>query len=207
MANQIDFRNGADLQANQYMEGDLLYGVGRAYGLEGYLRKNTGKLHGWISYTLAKSERQFDEIDGGRWFRARQDRTHDISVVSMYELSKKWTLGATFVYYTGNAVTFPSGKYEVDGTTMFYYTERNGYRMPHYHRLDLSATYEPVSSKKRFQSSWTFGVYNAYNRENAYIIDFRENESNANITEAYKIALFGMIPSVTWNFKFLSHEC
>lgn len=202
MANQIDFRNGADLQANQYMEGDLLYGVGRAYGLEGYLRKNTGKLHGWISYTLAKSERQFDEIDGGRWFRARQDRTHDISVVSMYELSKKWTLGATFVYYTGNAVTFPSGKYEVDGTTMFYYTERNGYRMPHYHRLDLSATYEPVSSKKRFQSSWTFGVYNAYNRKNAYIIDFRENESNANITEAYKIALFGMIPSVTWNFKF-----
>lgn len=202
MDNQIDFRNGADLQANQYMEGDLLYGIGRAYGLEGYLRKNTGKLHGWISYTLAKSERQFDEIDNGHWFRARQDRTHDISVVGMYELSKKWTVGATFVYYTGNAVTFPSGKYEVDGKTMFYYTERNGYRMPHYHRLDLSATYEPVSSKKRFQSSWTFGVYNAYNRKNAYIIDFRENASNAKITEAYKIALFGIIPSVTWNFKF-----
>lgn len=202
MDNQIDFRNGADLQANQYMEGDLLYGIGRAYGLEGYLRKNTGKLHGWISYTLAKSERQFDEIDAGQWFRARQDRTHDISVVGMYELSKKWTLGATFVYYTGNAVTFPSGKYEVDGKTMFYYTERNGYRMPNYHRLDLAATYEPVSSKKRFQSSWTFGVYNAYNRRNAYIIDFRENEINTNVTEAYKIALFGIIPSVTWNFKF-----
>ncbi|PRD56973.1 TonB-dependent receptor [Sphingobacterium gobiense] len=202
MDNQIDFRNGADLQANQYLEGDLLYGIGRAYGLEAYLRKNTGRLNGWISYTLAKSERKFDEIDGGQWFRARQDRTHDVSVVGMYELSKKWTLGATFVYQTGNAVTFPSGKYEVDGKTMFYYTERNGYRMPNYHRLDFSATYEPLPSKKRFQSSWTFGVYNAYNRRNAYIIDFRENESNANITEAYKIALFGIIPSVTWNFKF-----
>ncbi len=202
MDNQIDFRNGADLQANQYLEGDLLYGIGRAYGVEAYLRKSTGKLHGWISYTLARSERKFDEIDHGQWFRARQDRTHDVSVLSMYELSKKWTLGATFVYYTGNAVTFPSGKYEVDGKTMFYYTERNGYRMPNYHRLDLSATYEPVLSDKRFRSSWTFGLYNAYNRRNAYIIDFRENKNNTNITEAYKIALFGIIPSVTWNFKF-----
>ena len=202
MDNQIDFRNGADLQANQYLEGDLLYGIGRSYGIEAYLRKSTGKLHGWISYTLARSERKFDEIDNGQWFRARQDRTHDVSVVSMYELSKKWTLGATFVYHTGNAVTFPSGKYEVDGKTMFYYTERNGYRMPNYHRLDLSATYEPVLSDKRFRSSWTFGVYNAYNRKNAYIIDFRENKNNTNITEAYKIALFGIIPSVTWNFKF-----
>ncbi|TYR34764.1 TonB-dependent receptor [Sphingobacterium phlebotomi] len=202
MGNQIDFRNGADLQANQYLEGDLLYGIGRAYGVEAYLRKSTGKLHGWVSYTLARSERKFDEIDAGQWFRARQDRTHDVSVVSMYELSKKWMLGATFVYQTGNAVTFPSGKYEVDGKTMFYYTERNGYRMPNYHRLDLSATYEPAPSDKRFRSSWTFGVYNAYNRKNAYIIDFRENKNNTNITEAYKIALFGIIPSVTWNFKF-----
>lgn len=202
MGNQIDFRNGADLQANQYLEGDLLYGIGRAYGVEGYLRKNTGKLHGWISYTLARSERRFAEIDAGKWFRTRQDRTHDVSVVGMYDLSKTWTLGATFVYHTGNAVTFPSGKYETDGKAMFYYTERNGYRMPSYHRLDLSATYEPAVSNKRFRSSWTFGIYNAYNRKNAYIIDFRENKDFSNITEAYKIALFGIIPSVTWNFKF-----
>src|SRR5690606_1207418 len=194
--------NGADLQANQYLEGDLLYGIGRAYGVEAYLRKRSGKLNGWISYTLARSERQFDEIDNGQWFRARQDRTHDISIVAMYELSKKWTIGDTYVYQTGNAVTFPSGKYEVDAKTLFYYTERNGYRMPNYHRLDLSATYEPVQSDKPFRSSWTFVVYNAFNRKNAYIIDFRENEINTNITEAYKIALFGVIPSVTWNFKF-----
>ncbi|WP_140938424.1 TonB-dependent receptor [Sphingobacterium lumbrici] len=202
MGNQIDFRNGADLQANKYLEGELLYGIGRSYGLEWYLRKSKGKLHGWISYTLARSERQFEQINGGDWYNARQDRTHDISVVSMYELSKKWSFGATFVYYTGNAITFPSGKYQMDGRTLFYYTERNGYRMPDYHRLDLSATYEPRKENKRFHSSWSFGFYNVYNRKNAYIIDFRENKQNTNVTEAYKIALFGIIPSVTWNFKF-----
>lgn len=202
MGNQIDFRNGADLQANQYLEGELLFGQGRSYGLELYLRKVKGRFNGWVSYTLGKSERQFEQINEGRWFNARQDRTHDVSVVGLYELSKNWTLGATFVYYTGNAITFPSGKYQVDGKTMFYYTERNGYRMPDYHRLDLSATYEPRSQNKKFHSSWSFGLYNAYNRKNAYIIDFRENETNPNITEAYKVALFGAIPSVTWNFKF-----
>ena len=202
MDNQIDFRNGADLQANKYLEGDLLYGIGRSYGVEFLVRKNKGKLTGWVGYTLARSERQFDQINNGDWFSARQDRTHDVSVVGVYQLTKKWALGATFVYNTGNAITFPSGKYQVDGETMFYYTERNGYRMPDYHRLDLSATYEPHKEKKRFQSSWAFGIYNAYNRKNAYIIDFRENEQNPNITEAYKIALFGIIPSVTWNFKF-----
>jgi len=200
--NQIDFRNGADLQANKYMEGDLLYGKGRAYGVEFLLRKNKGKLNGWIGYTLARSERQFDQINDGEWYAARQDRTHDISVVGIYQLSPKWNVGATFVFNTGNAITFPSGKYQVNGTTMFYYTERNGYRMPNYHRLDLSANYEPKSENKRFNSSWSFGIYNAYNRKNAYIIDFRESEQNPNVTEAYKIALFGIIPSVTWNFKF-----
>ncbi len=202
MGNQIDFRNGADLQANKFLEGELLFGQGRAYGLELFLRKAKGSFNGWISYTLAKSERQFNQINNGMWFNARQDRTHDISVVGLYELGKKWTLGATFVYYTGNAITFPSGKYQVGGKTMFYYTERNGYRMPDYHRLDLSATYEPRKRDGQFHSSWSFSLYNAYNRKNAYIIDFRESESNPNVTEAYKVALFGIIPSVTWNFKF-----
>ncbi|NQD69587.1 TonB-dependent receptor [Sphingobacterium shayense] len=202
MDNQIDFKNGADLQANRQLEGELLFGIGRAYGLEWYLRKNGGKLNGWVSYTLSKSERLIDGINEGEWFNARQDRTHDLSVVGIYELSKKWTLGATFVFNTGNAVTFPSGKYELDGKSMFYYTERNGYRMPNYHRLDLSASYDPKIKNKRFLGSWTFGLYNVYNRKNAYIIDFRDKEGSSNATEAYKVALFGIIPSVTWNFKF-----
>ncbi|WP_052258633.1 TonB-dependent receptor plug domain-containing protein [Sphingobacterium sp. T2] len=202
MGNQIDFRNGADLQANEFLEGELLFGQGEAYGLELFLRKTKGRLNGWVSYTLGKSQRQFDQINEGRWFNARQDRSHDVSVVGLFKLTEKWNLGANFVYYTGNAITFPSGKYTVDEKTMYYYTERNGYRMPDYHRLDLSATYEPQIKDKRFKSSWSFGLYNVYNRKNAYIIDFRENENNPNITEAYKIALFGIIPSVTWNFKF-----
>ncbi|MGO1243642.1 MAG: TonB-dependent receptor [Sphingobacterium sp.] len=202
MDNQIDFRNGADLQANRHLEGELLFGIGRAYGLEWYLRKNSGKLNGWVSYTLSKSERRIDGINEGNWFNARQDRTHDLSIVGIYQLSKKWTFGGTFVFNTGNAVTFPSGKYELDGKSMFYYTERNGYRMPSYHRLDISATYEPKIKNKGLLGSWTFGLYNVYNRKNAYIIDFRDKKGSANVTEAYKIALFGIIPSVTWNFKF-----
>lgn len=201
MQNQIDYRNAADLQANEHIEAELLYGIGRAYGAELLLKKREGQLNGWLSYTLSRSERRFDDINQGNWFAARQDRTHDVSAVAMYQLSPAWNISATFVYSTGNAVTFPSGKYSVDGRTLWYYTERNGYRMPDYHRLDLGATWESNVSK-RFKSSWTFGIYNAYNRKNAYIIDFRENEHNPNITEAYRIALFGIIPSVTWNFKF-----
>lgn len=202
MDNQIDFRTGADLQANKLLEGELLFGKGRAYGLEFLLRKSRGKLSGWIGYTLSKSERKFNGINQGNWFNARQDRTHDVSLVTMYKLSDKWSFGANLIFNSGNAVTYPAGKYDLNNTTLFYYTERNSHRAPNYHRLDLSATYEPQKSNKRFTSSWTFGIYNAYNRRNAYIVDFRENENNPTITEAYQIALFGIIPSVTWNFKF-----
>jgi len=201
MQNQIDYKNTADLQANEDVEAELVYGKGKAYGLELYLKKRVGRLNGWISYTLSRSKRKFDEINNGQWFAARQDRIHDVAVVGMYQLSKRWSISATFIYNTGNAVTFPSGKYSIGGKSTWYYTERNGYRMPDYHRLDLGATLESKPGS-RFKSSWTFGIYNAYNRKNAYIIDFRENENNPNVTEAYKVALFGIIPSVTWNFKF-----
>lgn len=201
MRNQIDYRDAADLQANEFIESELLYGMGRAYGLELYARKRSGPLSGWLSYTLSRSERRFDDIDGGRWFAARQDRTHDLAAVASYQLSRRWSLSSTFVYSTGNAVTFPSGKYQLDGQSIWYYTERNGYRMPDYHRLDVGATLDGDPNKK-FKSSWTFGIYNVYSRKNAYIIDFRENETHPNLTETYRIALFGIIPSVTWNFKF-----
>lgn len=201
MQNQIDYRSTADLQANEHVESELLFGTGRAYGVELFLKKRQGKLNGWVSYGLSRSERHLDGVNDGRWFPARFDRTHDLSVVGIYELSGRWTVSGTFVYSTGNAVTFPSGKYMVDGRTLWYYTERNGYRMPDYHRLDLAATWES-DVKKKFKSSWTFGIYNVYSRRNAFIIDFRENEDNPNVTEAYRIALFGIIPSVTWNFKF-----
>lgn len=201
MQRQIDYKNGADLQANEHVEADLLFGDGRAYGMEWYLKKRDGRLNGWISYTLSRTERRFDDINNGTWFPARQDRTHDLSLVGIYQLAPRWSLSGSFIYSTGNAVTFPGGKYVVGGMTTWYYTERNGYRMPDYHRLDLGAT---LSAKpgSRFQSSWTFSVYNAYNRKNAYIIDFRESATQPNTTEAYRLALFGIIPAVTWNFKF-----
>src|SRR5207248_1019144 len=115
---------------NETVESQLLYGKGRAYGVEFFLKKKLGKFNGWLGYTLARTEKLIDGINSNNWYPAKQDRTHDISVVGIYELNPKWTFSATWVYYTGNAVTFPSGKYEVAGQIVNYYTERNGYRMP-----------------------------------------------------------------------------
>jgi hypothetical protein len=203
MQNQIDYKNAANTFGNDNIESELLYGTGRAYGIELLLKKKTGKFTGWIGYTLSKVEKKFADINQGNYFNAKQDRTHDISLVGMYTLNSRWSFSATWVYNTGNAVTFPSGKYNVNGQNVFLYTERNGYRMPAYHRLDLGATLEGKHNKeRRFQSSWTFGVYNAYNRANAFSIDFRDNKTDPSKTEALRTALFKVIPSVTWNFKF-----
>lgn len=201
MQNQIDYRNGAETRANELVEGDILAGVGRAYGLEFYLRKKTGRFTGWASYTLSRTERQIDGINDNKWYLAKQDRTHEISLVGMYEVNKKWSVSATATYYTGNAITFPSGKYEVDGKTTYYYTERNGYRMPFFFRLDLGATYMMKKTEK-IESSLSFSIYNATNRYNAYSISFRDNANDPSRTEAVQTTLFGIIPSISWNFKF-----
>ncbi|MBK0384345.1 TonB-dependent receptor [Pedobacter sp. SD-b] len=203
MQNQIEYRNGTDLRGNKNVEADLVYGDGRAYGIELFLKKRFGDFNGWIGYTLAKTERQFDQINDGKWFNAKQDRTHDLSVVAIYKAGKRWTLASTFVYSTGTAVTFPSGKYQLNGSTVFYYSEKNGYRTPSYNRLDFSATLEPkIKPGKKYQSSWSFGVYNVYDRKNPFSIDFKEDPDNPNQTQAVRTSLFGIIPSVTWNFKF-----
>ena len=201
MQNQIDYRNGANTQANELIEGELLFGKGRAYGVEVLLKKKTGKFTGWLGYTLSRTERQVDGINDGNWYLARQDRLHDLSVVGIYDFNKQWTASATFVYSTGNAVTFPTGKYEVDDEVLFVYTDRNGDRMPDYHRLDLAVTYN-VKTKKRFESSWSLSVYNAYARKNAWLIDFREAEDGSGKTEAVQTTLFQIIPTITYNFKF-----
>lgn len=201
MTNQIDFRNGADVSANNLLEGELLYGIGRAYGVEMVLKKKQGKFTGWVGYTLSRSERKIDGINEGEWYLARQDRTHDISVVGIYDINPKVSVSALFVFYTGNAVTFPSGKYEVNGQTQYSFTDRNGSRMPDYHRLDLGVTWIRKSTEK-YESSWNFSIYNAYGRENAFSISFRESETVPNKTEAVQISLFRWIPAITYNFKF-----
>ncbi|MHA4806659.1 TonB-dependent receptor [Flavitalea flava] len=201
MQNQIDYKNGAQLIANETVESELQFGKGRAYGFELFFKKKVGKLTGWVSYTLSRTELKIDGINKSNWYPAKQDRTHDISLVGMYQAGKKWTLSATWIYYTGNAVTFPSGKYQVAGQTAFYYTERNGYRMPAYHRMDVAATLQGKKTAK-FESSWTFSIYNLYGRENAYSITFQNDPKDLSQTQAVQYALFRFIPSVTYNFKF-----
>ena len=201
LQNQVDYEDGAQAFLNPNIEAELVFGKGRAYGAELFLRKNKGNFTGWISYTLSKSERQYDEINNGNWFSARQDRTHNLSVVGMYQLSPTWTFSANWIYTTGDAVTFPTGKYSIDGAIVNLFSSRNEDRMPDYHRLDLGLTWT-LSDKPGWHSDISFSIYNAYNRRNAYTITFRESETNPGTTEAVRLALFGIVPSITWNFKF-----
>ncbi len=201
LQNQIDYKNGAQLLLNQSVESELLFGSGRAYGVEFYLKKKFGKLTGWISYTYSQVFLQIPGINNGSPYPARQDIPNDLDLVAMYKLNNKWTFSATFVYNTGYPVTFPSGKYEVDGNVEYYYTSRNGYRMPAYDRMDVGATYE-CKKRKHFQGEWAFSIYNVYDRWNAYTITFQTNPNNPQETQAVLTALFGIIPSVSYNFKF-----
>lgn len=201
MQNQIDYKNGAQLNVNTQIESELLFGVGRAYGIELFFKKRYGRFNGWLGYTLSRTERKINGINNGDWYVSRYDRTHDVSAVAMYDLTKRWTISAVWVYNTGNAVTYPAGKYNIDGKTYFYYTDRNASRMPAYHRLDLGATYTKITKKGR-ESSWAFSIYNAYNRYNPFSIAFEQNEINTQQTQAVQTSLFGIVPSITYNFKF-----
>lgn len=201
MQNQVDYRTGAELVFNENVESQLLFGKGWSYGAEFYLKKNVGDLSGWISYTWSKTERQFEGIDSGDAYPANWDRTHDVSLVGIYKLNEKWTFSGSFVFRTGEAVTYPVGKYEVDGEVINLYSTRNDNRLPDYHRLDLGATLK-LKTNRKFDSSLNFSVYNAYNRKNAFLINFREVQDDPTRTESVKITLFGILPSVTFNFKF-----
>lgn len=201
LGNLVEYEDGAETFLNEDIEAELEFGQGRAYGIEFYLKKNTGRFKGWVSYTLSKSERQFDNINNGAWFSARQDRTHDLSIVATYQLSPKLTLSGSWVYYTGDAVTFPVGKYEIDGQLQTLYSGRNGDRMPDYHRMDLGLTWT-LQDTKKWHSDLNFSIYNVYNRHNTYSIDFSESENSPGEYEAVQTYLFGVVPSVTWNFSF-----
>lgn len=214
--NTIDYRTGAEITLNPTVEGELLYGKGRAYGLELYLKRKKGVFTGWISYTLARTELQFNQINKGAWYPAKHDRTHDLSIVAMYDLSERVKLSSTFVFYTGNAVTFPTGKYVIDGQIINLYSDRNGSRFPNYHRLDIGlvlegknyrivtnpATGEKEKRDKKFHSSWNFSIYNVYNRENAYSFSFRPKEDDPVQTEIIQTSLIKFLPAVTYNFNF-----
>ncbi|GJM60670.1 TonB-dependent receptor [Persicobacter diffluens] len=199
--NQIDYKNGAEILLNPYLESQLVFGKGYAYGMEFFLKKRYGRFNGWVGYTLSTTRRVFEEINNGEPFSARQDRRHDISLVGMYKVNDRWELSATWVYNTGDAVTFPTGQYKVEDRRISVYSERNGYRMPSYHRMDFGATLQGKKTKK-FESSWNFSVYNMYGRYNAFFIRFEENEDNPEQVDAIQTSLFSFVPAITYNFKF-----
>ncbi|MCS7085424.1 MAG: TonB-dependent receptor [Bacteroidia bacterium] len=202
LANQIELNNDALVFGNPYVEYQFVFGRGRAYGVEWLLQKTTGKLNGWVGYTLSWSERSFPgtNINGGRKFFARNDRRHDFSFVVNWEINARWSVGATWIYGTGLPITLPSGKYRMDGYVVGVYTGRNEYRMPDQHRLDVSATLFG-RSEKRWRSSWNFSVYNVYFRKNPWAI-FLRTSPDGQSQNAVKIYLFGIVPSITYNFEF-----
>jgi hypothetical protein len=201
LQNQIDYKNGANLVGNENVEADLLFGMGRAYGWETYIKKKYGKLTGWVSYTLSKSERKIPGINNNTYYPASQDQTNHFSIVGMYQASKKWVLSAEFVYSTGTPVTYPDGKFSVDGSPVYTYGDRNSQRLPPYNRLDLGATLY-MKKTHRIESSWNFSIYNVYGQSNPYTIIFQTDPNNMNKTQVQQTSLFKIVPSVTYNFKF-----
>lgn len=207
--NRLDYIDGANLIANKAIEQVILNGQLRAYGLEMMFKKNEGRLNGWISYTLSKSEQQTPRrtaiesgINNGKWYNSVYDKLHNIAITSSYNLNKKWVFGANFALQTGQPVTYPTGQYEYLGITVPSYGLRNENRLPTYHHLDISATLTPKKSYERnWKGEWVFSIYNLYNRKNAASINFKQN-ADSGYNEAVKTSIFGIVPAVSYNFKF-----
>ena len=199
ISNVLDYRDGKSFSSEIEIERLILAGEGKSYGAEFCARKNLGRLTGWIAYTLAWSKTRIDGINNGDWYDANNDRRHDVTIVGAYKLSDRWTLNAAWVFNSGQAFTAPSSKYQIIDNWIYYYAERNGYRAPDYHRLDVSASW--TKQGKHVTRQWVFGIYNLYNRYNPYLINFEDSENGAR-TRAVQYSLFGIVPSVSFNFKF-----
>jgi predicted transport protein len=221
MKNLIEYKEGAlpGDNVNDNTDNLLVFGTGRAYGIEFFFKKSIGKLTGWIGYTLAKTERTFPDLNGGKVFAAKYDRRHDLSIVGTYKLNERWTFSTAFIYATGNTLTLPTSWYIQEQNLLYNYGERNSTRMAPYHRLDISATLyskptkkhtDPVTNievdvKKKFRSNWAFSVYNVYNRANPFFlyVDNDGSFATGDVKISVKqVSLFPIIPSVTWNFEF-----
>ncbi len=208
MANQIEFKNGYspedDLLDNP--ENNFVFGDGKSYGIELFIKKKTGKTTGWIGYALTSTSRQFPDINSGEEYYAKYDRRHDLSLVAVHKFNENWSLSGVFVYATGNATTMPESRYAIGGSIINEYGKRNNYRLVDYHRLDFSVTYNPKKNKNRnYKTFWSFGIYNVYNRNNPYFIYFDDsNYFNEGIfdTKAKQVSLFPIMPAVRWEYFF-----
>lgn len=202
--NQIDFKDNADLLLNNQIEKEILIGTGKAYGIEFQIKKNIGKLNGWISYTLSRSTRNIEGINDNKTFLARQDKPHVLNLVASYQLTKRIQIGASWNFSSGQNVTLPTGKYYFGDVMVPVYSSRNDYRLPSNHRLDLSLTIDGKKKEgSKFESSWNISLYNVYARKNPFTVQIRENKENSRQMEAVQLSLIGtIIPSVTYNFKF-----
>ncbi len=207
--NRLDYIDGADLVAQEYIETIVLNGEARAYGLEFMLKKETGKFQGWISYTLSRSEQRAQGrtpvetgINNGDWYATPYNKTHDVSLLLSYKASKKWKFNSNFSFQSGQPITFPTGNYQFRGRTIPTFGPRNTFNLPSYHRIDVAATYKPKKyQNKKFKGEWVFSIYNLYNRQNWSSVIFGQDvDTGRNTTE--RLSIFGILPAVTFNFKF-----
>lgn len=200
MSNVYDYRDGCNTFSDIDIERIILGGRGRSYGAELMLRKNSGRLTGWISYTISRTQTRIPGINDGKWYDATNDRRHDITVTAIYSLGSAWNLSASWIYLSGHPLTAPDVKYEVSGITCYYYSRRNSYHTPPTHRLDLAATYTHTGRRATYQ--WSFGVFNAYCRYNPYLVYFENDPSKPSGTRAVQQSLYGLIPSVSYTLSF-----
>ncbi len=198
--NVYDFKDGKSSFSDIVLEDIILGGKGRSYGLELMLRKNTGRLTGWVAYTLSHTQTRIPGINDGRWYDASNDRRHDIAVTAIFRINDRWNLSGSWIFLSGQPLTAPDVKYEIAGETCYYYSKRNAYKAPPTHRLDLSATYTHKGPK--FTYEWAFGIYNAYCRYNPYIVYFRDDPDKPSGTQAVSQAMYGLVPSVSYTLSF-----
>ncbi|MCU0467231.1 MAG: TonB-dependent receptor [Arcicella sp.] len=206
LQNQIDYIDGANLFLNELIEADLMNGNGRAYGVEFQVKKNYGALTGWVAYTIARTERQVEGINKGLWYPTRFDKLHNLNITAAYQVSNRLSFSANFIFNSGTPATFPTNRIETNGWVIPHNSEerRNNYRIPDYHRLDISVTLQQKQKQhKKWDGNWVFSLYNVYNRQNPFSVFFQPNKDNAQKTEAINYSIIGsIIPGVTYNFKF-----